>query len=789
MQQNSSAARYIYGFTSNLSFMGTRSLITTILTIAVTSLSTYAQEITGKVIDENALPVAFANILLQAEDSTYLSGTVTDTAGVFVIGSHPEAARVQISFIGYETVYETLNNISIVRLVPDTEILGKAVVRAVLPKTEIKGDALVTKIENSVLAKSGSANDVLKRLPGVAVKEDTYEVFGKGAPLIFINGREVRNNSELEQLNSSDIRSVEVIRNPGARYDATVKAVIRIQTIRRQGDGFSFDLRSTYYQSENIDLVETINMNYRYKGLDIFGSANYVRNDWFQKAQISNSLQGNKYLDVQEKALFSGISNNLTPVVGINYQFNENHSIGLRYRPEYLVSSSTADHALTTAMIDGVLEDRNETTGTGYSDPNLTHQLNFYYNGTVGKLNIDFNADMLDGKYSEIKSFDESSELQEDRIVNTSNYISNKLYASKLTLTYPVFKGSLSAGTEYTYTFRTDDYLNPEGYLASSNTTIQEDNLNFFADFMYPFSFGMLTAGIRYEHQGFNYYQNDVFQADQSRTYDNFYPNVSFNASAGDFQFMLSYAVKTLRPSYHELRNSVIYISKYSVDKGNPYLKPTTTHDLTFMAAWKYIQLGSTLMVDRNSIFQSGFAVEGQDEQIMTMTYNYEPAIPTLTSFISVNPTISFWSPSITASLIKQWLTIRYDTKELSFNKPIFQLQLGNTFSLPKGFMLNMDYTYTSLGHTQIFELTEYSHRFDIALRKSFLKDAMSLEIRGHDLFREKDAAIGFTDIYTIYQSNVRDRRKASLTLRYRFNSAASKYKGTGAGDQQKSRL
>ena len=116
-------------------------------------------------------------------------------------------------------------------------------------------------------------------------------------------------------------------------------------------------------------------------------------------------------------------------------------------------------------------------------------------------------------------------------------------------------------------------------------------------------------------------------------------------------------------------------------------------------------------------------------------------------------------------------------------------MQLGNTFSLPKGFMLNMDYTYTSLGHTQIFELTEYSHRFDIALRKSFLKDALSLELRGHDLFREKDAAIGFTDIYTIYQSNVRDRRKASLTLRYRFNSAASKYKGTGAGDQQKSRL
>lgn len=753
------------------------------------SLDCNSQNIAGKVIDENYMPVAYANVILQKADSAYLDGTVTDTAGIFVLRHHPEAARVQISFVGYGTVYETLDDVSLIRLAPDAEFLGKAVVRAVLPKTEIKGDAFVTKVENSVLADAGSANDVLRRLPGVTIKDDTYEVFGKGSPVIYINGREVRDNSELEQLSSGDIRNVEIIRSPGARYDATVKAVIRIQTVRRQGDGFSFDLRSTYYQSENIDLVESINMNYRYKGIDVFGSANYVRNDWYQKADIYNVLQGNRYLDVRERALFSGVSNNLTPMLGVNWQFNEDHSIGLRYRPDCLISSRTADHALTAAFVDGLQEDVIETRGEGYSDPAMTHQLNFYYNGTIGKMNIDLNADLLDGRYSEIKRFDESSEFQDDRIVNTSNYITNKLYASKLVLSYPVAKGRLSAGAEYAYTLRTDDYLNPEGYLASTSTTIQEDNMNMFVDFVYPFSFGMLTAGLRYEHMVFNYYQNGVFQDDRSRGYDNVYPNISFNAKSGDMQFMLSYAVKTRRPSYYELRNSVIYVSKYSVDVGNPYLKPTTTHDLTFMAAWKYLQLGSTFQVDRNSIFQSGFAVEGKDDQVMTRTYNHEPGIPTLTAFVSASPTISFWSPSLTASLMKQWLTLKYDTKELCFNKPIFQLQLGNTFNLSGGFMLDVDYTYTSLGHSQIYELLEHSHRFDVALRKSLLKDAMSLELRGHDLFLEKDSSIGMTDIYTISQTNVRDRRKVSLTLRYRFNSAASKYKGTGAGEQQKGRL
>ena len=129
----------------------------------------------------------------------------------------------------------------IIQLTPDTQLLSEVVIQGTLPKTQLKGDAMVTNIQNSVLAKAGSANDVLGKIPGIIRKEDTFEVFGKGTPLIYINGRLVRDNSELEQLNSDDIKHIEVVQNPGARYDATVKAVIRIQTVRRQGDGFGFN--------------------------------------------------------------------------------------------------------------------------------------------------------------------------------------------------------------------------------------------------------------------------------------------------------------------------------------------------------------------------------------------------------------------------------------------------------------------------------------------------------------------------------------------------------------------
>ena len=71
----------------------------------------------------------------------------------------------------------------------------------------------------------------------------------KGTAEIYINGRKMRNASELDQLSSDNVKRVEVVRNPGARYDATVKAVVRIYTKKAQGEGFGFDNRfSTYYK-------------------------------------------------------------------------------------------------------------------------------------------------------------------------------------------------------------------------------------------------------------------------------------------------------------------------------------------------------------------------------------------------------------------------------------------------------------------------------------------------------------------------------------------------------------
>ena len=100
------------------------------------------------------------------------------------------------------------------------------------------------------------------------------QVIGKGTPIYYINGRKVQDISELQNLSSHDIKNVEVITNPGAQYDSQTNAVVRINTLKRHGEGFgvSVDLNGDVAPScGNVRTGSTVNMNYRHDDTDFFG--------------------------------------------------------------------------------------------------------------------------------------------------------------------------------------------------------------------------------------------------------------------------------------------------------------------------------------------------------------------------------------------------------------------------------------------------------------------------------------------------------------------------------------
>ena len=752
-----------------------------------------AQSVSGKLVDENSHPLPYANVvLLSLPDSAFVSGTVSGEDGTFTLEATSENRIVKISSIGYRTVFKPISpaNIGVVRLVSDAQMLGEVVVKGNLPVTRMKGDAMVTSVENSVLSKVGSANDVLTKIPGITKKQDAFEVFGKGTPLIYINGRKLHDLSELEQLNSDDIKSVEVIRNPGSRYDATVKAVVRIQTVKRQGAGFGFNLRSSYYQSDNTDLIEQANLNYRHNNLDIFGSVYYNQMESWQDFTLQLEERGTKVWNHDMKSYGEFYSKMLSGNIGFNYQLNDNHAFGMKYKSGKTLNERNPLSKETNINVDNVFYDNIKVNSCDnyYYDPD--HELNAYYNGQFDDVNIDFNADYLQNGKSSNSVFQEISQTSENRDVHSVNNVKNRLVAGKLTLSLPLGGGTFAVGSEVTYTHRNDDYINEENYVPTSYSKIEELNATGYAEYNRNFQWGDWSLGLRYEHVKFDYYEDGKHIDGQSRTFDNFFPNISFSTQLGKVQTQLSYTAKTQRPTYSELSNNVFYSDRFTLQKGNPTLRPTIIHDLTLSGAWRFLQMSLSYSQTKDWILNWGELVNEDASLTMLSKRNWDKSIPMFTAFLSASPKIGCWSPMMSIGMQKQWLTIDYFKESKNLDNPIFTASFNNTWVLPLGFMLGLDSYIQSAGATQNIYSEKPNGYVNVSLRKSFLNDALSVELRGNDIFKTNRISYSmYSGDYYLYQKSTWDRQEFAVTVRYKFNTAKSKYKGTGAGDSQKSRM
>ena len=226
-----------------------------------------------KAVVKKGIPIAFANVLLISKgDSAFIAGSVTKEDGSFELQSSNKNMMLKVSSIGYKTIYEELKNYQgkPICLEEDAKILNEVVVKGHRSQYKMTNEGLLTHVDGTVLSKMGTAEDVLKHVPGIIKRGDVYEVLGKGTPLIYINNRKVLDVNELDNLKSSAVKSVEVIQAPGAIYGASVNAVIKIKTIPAKGDGFSFDTRSLYSYNKYSGTILELNTNYRHDGLNLF---------------------------------------------------------------------------------------------------------------------------------------------------------------------------------------------------------------------------------------------------------------------------------------------------------------------------------------------------------------------------------------------------------------------------------------------------------------------------------------------------------------------------------------
>ncbi len=782
--------------------------IVAVIAAAMISLSALGKthDVSGKVIDKNGQPLPFVNVvLLSLPDSAFVQGAVSDENGVFNIVTKQEEGLLKLTSIGYKTLYldyKPTNSLTI-QMEEETQMLGEVVVKSQLPQTHAKGDAMRTTVAGTILEKAGTVSDALSKIPSLEAERDGgVKVLGRGDAEVYINGRRVQDVKELSRLRSDQIQHVDVVQNPGARYAAATKAVVRITLKKAQGEGLSFqDSAEEMYQYGHSQ-TNNLDVNYRTGGLDItasFWAGRYGHGKSLQE-NIITYFAGPDKIEGASSQESKNIWKGWSPQLQVNYMVNENHSFGAYYKYDRHPNGKFSSMFFTDNYENGVFTERSESNIT-QEDQFKKHIFNAYYNGKIGQLSIDLN---VDGLFNDTQSPGNTKEVTTEaggspmnRSIESNTISSNNFWASKLIFGYPVWKGNLSIGGEYSYNHRTDayDFCSTDAVpVKTTDTEINEKSSAVFAE--YGRSFGKVFAqvGLRYEHLKNDYFNFGKKEADVCRDYGDWFPSAVISAPVGKVQLSLSYRHDIERPNYSNLTSSTVYINRYTYQSGNPYLKPTYTSSLVMNAAYKWMNLTLNYGRVKDAETMSTEPYPGATDPLISLVrpINSQDDYDRLTVIASAQPVVGCWHPAWSVvGMFQNYVSPTAAGEMMKLDQPWFNGSWRNTFELPHDLRLSADIEWATKGEYNNFHITKPRFLGNLGVQKDInLKrlGTLTADLRCYDVFNtnKTDAIIyGYRDL-TVHNPA---RRTFVLDVTWKFNEARSKYRGSGAGEKQKARM
>ena len=786
------------------------------------------QDFGGRVLDEKGEPMPYVNVvLLSLPDSAFVQGAMTDEQGMFKIVTDVNQGLFKVTSVGYQTLYIKAGNDLTIQMKEDVKLLSEVVVKGQLPKTHVKGDAMRTTVAGTILEKAGTINDALSKIPSLEAERDGgVKVLGRGDAEVYINGRRVQDMKELSRLRSDQIQHVDVVQNPGARYAASVKAVVRITLKKAQGEGLSFQNSTQFMYQYGGSLNDNFTANYRTGGLDVTGSF------WVGTYNHYKGLQVNDMLYYVGPNQVTGHSTQeirhpwhaWSPQLQLNYMVNENHTFGAYYKYDRTPSGETKGDYLTDMFENGILTER--SASYIWQDQSVKkHIFNAYYNGKVGQLGIDLN---IDGLFDDTKTPGRTTEtttvvsaVPVNRTIESNTNSANNFWASKLIFSYPILKGNLSVGGEYSYNHRTDAYtFQASDYVPvkATDTEINEKSAAAFVEYGRQFGKVFAQVGLRYEHLTNDYFDFSKRQDEVCRDYGDWFPTATISAPIGKMQLSLSYRRDIQRPAYSSLTSSTIYVNRYTYQSGNPYLKPTYTHSLVLNAAYRWANLSVNYGRLKNIVTMSTEPFPGSEDPLISLVrpINSADDYNQFELSLSARPTIGCWHPMWYAFTVFQnyrsskshpssledgrvatvedevnYKTPTADGSMKTLNDPYVTLVWNNDIELPHSFRLSANAQWASKGDYNNFSITSQRFNLTLGMQRDFnlrRLGQLTLDVRCVDIFNtnKTDATVyGIRELATANPA----RRTFLIDLVWKFNEARSKYRGSGAGAKQKARM
>lgn len=739
----------------------------------------FAQNFTGKVVDNHGVAIPFANIiLLHKADSNFIAGTVSGDDGAFTISSPTgfvaDELLVEFRCMGYNSVFaKPVADMGIVTLSDAVQELGEVVVKANRPIFKMQQGKMTVQVQNSILADLGDAIQVLAHLPFVSRNQDFVSVFGRGTPLIYIDNRKVFDVSDLQKLSADDIKKIQLDLNPGASYGSDVKAVIKVIT-HRKGEGLSAKITAREYLLKHPNTWVYSQLNYRKDKWDFFADADYdMSHNSTEFDQVIDFENAGKIVKIDQHYNSMDKYREASATAGFNFSDPDGSNFGVKYH--YLNNHDGRDSLSGNTHFsenDSLLADLDiSTAGKSKSD---RHMVNAYYNLLWGEENMLFvNFDYINGNNEKIYF---AQEL-DSNAVNTESLSNYELYTGKFEMSNPLFGGSLNYGAEFTFTINNFNYSrldNGGDIVGLSQSHDQNKQLLYGLFVSQSLKFGgfSLDFGARFEFADYKYYHEKQLQPDGSDRYNRLLPYLDFTFDHEDISMSLSYRSSMRRPSYPLLNNGLVYIDRYTSQAGNSLLKSSFDYTIDYLFSWKDLSIDIMHTWFDNKM--SYCAQKMDDQPAVMLTWINLPLHRLWSVDLNYSPRIGFWAPKLDLGMLKQ----AFEFNGKKYNKPFFNYGLNQIFTVNDYFNISLSMWGQTEGCVDLISFRN-NFRSDLTFNANFFNNALTVKLMFTDIF-DTDLEAHEIEINGVrhWLERPLDTRGIYFALTYNFNPQYSKYRG-----------
>lgn len=793
------------------------------------TISSFAQttqgSVSGKMTDEQHKPLPGTTVLLlHVNDSSVVKVGVTDEQGNYVLEPVPEGNYlVKGSMMGLQPAFSAPvavttadNHPKVAELVlpeKSATALKEVSVRAQKPLIEARADKIVVNVENSIANTGSSALEVLQRAPGVNVdNNDNISMKGRQGVNVMIDGKLVPMQGAdlanmLKGMPANSIEKIELISNPGARYDAAGTAgIINIRTRKDKRAGVNGTATLGYGQGVYPKANGGLMLNYRNKKWNTYLNYNHYNNRGFGKLELdrrfydndtfTNALVQENYSKIHyvSNTASAGadysLSSKTTVGVMANFTTNDmtrdgnNHSDRLNYlgqRDSYFNTDNDQSNGWYSYGANLNLRHSFDSTGrelsmdldyAHYDNDNEQDMTSRYYDVGGSEMAPYFRLyGKLDG-YTDIRSFKAdyvhplSNNLRLEGGVKTSFVTADN---------NPVFYDRSNGGNVYDST--------------RSNHFIYHENINAaYVNASKEFKKWGVQLGLRLENtraEGEQKVANQNFD----RNYTQLFPSVAVThhlSPVHDLGLTLSRRID--RPNYYQLNPFKNYLDPTSVHQGNPFLNPSFTYTAELSHTYKsrfITTLGYSRTTDAITqviLPESAQLTVVTEKNLATnTTYTLSGAYPfQVTKWWSSMNSFNFYYSHYEGNLANT---------QLSDGTPAIQLSSNNSFLLPNEWSAELSGWFQSRQRYGYMNLDDM-YGVNVGIQKNLWDKKFTVKLAANDIFWRTNP-IGRNEFKGYYErfTVLRDSRQVNISLTYRFGKkqgGPQRRRATGADEERR---